>query len=138
MSNIKVTKEMVDEYLRLHEIIWNRVSEVKNILEKIYPEQYGKDFAHMEYYDPGEELFRWGGWYKCMGYSDWESDGIPTEYIYNDELIEKLKEEVRIKKEKEEKEKFAKEQKRKEEEEKAEWALYEKLKNKFEKKEDSN
>ena len=130
MSNTKVTKEMVDKYLELHEIITDKVYDVSCLLKKINPEKY-TSFAHMEYFDPSLDNFGWGGWDGCMGCYDWKYSSIPTKYIYDEQWIEETKQQIQIEREQQEKQASIKKQKRKERQNKKEKDEYERLKKKF-------
>jgi hypothetical protein len=132
MSDIKITKEMVDNYLQLHNLLYDKANEIRKLLHEIDPENYKKSIsAPMQYYNPSENYLDWGGWDGCMGCYDWEEDSIPTKYLYDEDWIQKVNEQVRIAQEKKQQEKLLEEEKQKEIQEKRDRTEYERLKKKF-------
>lgn len=122
----KITKEMIETYLDLHEKITDRFEEVLSILSKMNPERYS--YTGMEYYKPDSDYFTTCEYSGDFGF---ESECIPTHYLYDENWLEQEKQKLKEKEEKEKREKLLMERKNNEIMEQREKKEYERLKKKF-------
>ncbi|KEI84149.1 hypothetical protein N496_18680 (plasmid) [Clostridium botulinum A2B3 87] len=97
----KITKEMVEQYLELHEKITDKLDEILNVLVKVNPDRYSN--VSFGYYNPESDNFSVCDYTSSYGF---ESESVPTKYLYEDDWLEQEKQKLKEKEEREKRKKL--------------------------------
>lgn len=126
-----LTRQEYNVFVALYDKVLNKASSVLTMLSKV--DKNYEDVSSDHISNPSNYELTLAGWSGCMGCYDYESQRVPSKFLFDDNWQEEAKKDIERRRIEEDLRKRQEEQRRKEYEAKQERETYERLKEKFDK-----